>query len=212
MDGELPQYIKECFTLFKVANESILIDFHNMNLSEDIEYIINRLLYKSVDYVQYRNVNEIAEINDKSNLIKSQFIELFPNLRNINIKCGYSDKFWQFSIINLIKEILESKIRNNIQIRLEASWRIDKDDRRSWLYDIWSQLSPTTVEIVDHNKTKISHSMESEHVIHQKIWTHRKKDILWNLDMKWYFLYICGEKVEFNIRRIFRSEFQGIYW
>ena len=126
MDQALPSYIRECYELFKISIKEIILRLDEEGITVDIDYIIKQLLYQNDGCTVYENNEIVSEINNKSNLLQSQFISLFPNLERIRILCGKEDEFWQFSIIYLIKEIIKSRPRNEIYVELRAIWNKDK--------------------------------------------------------------------------------------
>ena len=157
MDGALPSYIRNCFELFKISNKEIRLQLSEEGITDDIDYIIKYLLHQNDGCTVYDNNKIISETKDKSNLLQSQFICLFPNLEEIVIRCGKEDQFWQFSVHCLIKEIINSKRRNRLYVDLTAMW--NKDKSRSWLFHVWKELSPDIVEI--WNVKDNSHIMDA---------------------------------------------------
>ena len=73
-------------------------------------------------------------------MIKKEFIKLFINITNINIKCaGSSDYYYPLSVVGLIELLMELETRNAIKVKLEAIWNTD-NNKRSWLFYIFIVL------------------------------------------------------------------------
>ena len=81
MDEALPSYIRDCFELFKISNKGIKLRLDEEGITDDIDYIIKQLLYQNDGCTVYDNDKIISEINNNSNLLQSEFISLFPNLK-----------------------------------------------------------------------------------------------------------------------------------
>ena len=194
MKEALPSYIRDCFELFKTTNKQIALRLDERGITDDIDYVINHLLYQNVGCTVYDNNKIISEINTKSNLLQSQFICLFPNLETIYIKCGKEDEFWQFSVICLVKEIIKSRRRNIIYVELLAIW--NKNKFRSWLFHIWKELSSDKIEIFKANDNSYRmHAITKEYDFAKDVIDEEKHDKLYVYNMR-----IEGQKIRMCLK------------
>ena len=150
-DTSLPKYISDTFKMFRFHKKTICIDLEqligyggwNKGYPSALQELIVGKVYKGgsedSDNIFYE------EFEDNRNLLKSELVNLFPNLTDIVLQCTQwrGNSSYQFSLFGIL-DMLNQRRRNKIKVSLYGvwkDWKEDSGDRRSWLYYVYSKIS-----------------------------------------------------------------------
>ena len=141
-DQSLPQYIIDTFQMFRFHKKSISLNLFYIN-KRGFPSPLQDLIMEKVSR-DGQDDKEFAEYKDNTNLLKYSLVDSFPNLSEIVLDCTDYDggNSYQFSLFGICDILMKMK-RNKAKVSLYGVCKGEEynNDRRSWLFDVYSKIS-----------------------------------------------------------------------
>ncbi len=134
--NKYPKYIYDTFDCFCKHKKEITLCL----------YYLNKMNKDIIDLVMYnieKSTKKEREISDKTNLFRKQILDIFENVKNIRIMCGYGKYSYSLSLLGLLTLIESSGIQQVVIEVARLTYNIDL----GWVYNVKEQYEQKNYKI-----------------------------------------------------------------